>query len=459
MSISNILLVDDDQQLARLLSDRIHFDTQYRVLNAFTCAEAETIFNENPVDFILLDLHLPDGSGLDLMQRWLQYDSDLPIVILTAHGSVDLAVKAMDLGACYFLTKPCPPQQIIATILRFMEKRSLQQSLQLFKESSPVQPYIGRQSKQSKKLLWEVEQVAQSDANVLITGESGTGKEIIARLIHPASARRDHPFVKVDCTLLSEQMLESDLFGHEKGAFTGAYKLKKGRIELADGGSVFFDEIGDLPLPLQAKLLRIIQEHTFEHMGGTKTLKVDVRIIAATNHDLAVLVKAQKFREDLFYRLNVVQLHLAPLRKKREDIPELIEYFLHKHCARIGAPPKTVSDEAMRLLTDYPYPGNVRELQNLIERILVFSKTSSVIQPHHLPREIFDSDMKQNKPAAADYKTMVQNYKRTLILNTLQQTQNRISEAAKKLNIPRTYLYQLIKDMDIPIKTSDADLK
>jgi len=381
-----VLLVDDDRVARVPLRDDIR-EAGYEVDEAGSAEEALDLLRRNPYDVVVTDLRMPGMDGIELLERIKAQRPDAEVIVITAYGTVQTAVRAMKLGAYEYLTKPFDNEELLLLLERIRKVREVMaENLRLrrrLEEKYRLEDMVGK-SHSMQEVFRLIRTVAPSDSTVLLQGETGTGKELAAYAIHELSHRRNGPFVKVSCAALSRELLESELFGHVKGAFTSAVRDKPGKFELADGGTIFLDEVDDIPLELQVKLLRVLQEREFERVGGTRTLKVDVRVIAATKVDLLERVRRGLFRKDLYYRLNVVPIRLPPLRERREDIPLLVEHFL-KH---FGAEGKiTISPEAMKLLMDYDWPGNVRELENLVERLVVVGAGPQV-RPEDLPPEV-----------------------------------------------------------------------
>ncbi len=378
--MNTILVVDDEPNYLIILAEILR-DEGFEVFTAENGEKALEIVRTTDLDLVLTDMQMPVMGGMELLRQVKSINNNLPVIMLTAYGEVEKAVAAMRDGAFNYLTKPFKNDELIANIKKAVEHYSLlRENIRLrheVKKRSSFAEMIGK-NKQMQMLFSMIEKVAPTPASVLITGESGTGKELVARAIHNYSPRDKEPFISVNCAALPDSLLESELFGHEKGAFTGAIALRKGRFEMADRGTLFLDEIGEMALPLQAKLLRILQEKTFQRVGGTHEQKVDVRIVAATNKDLKEEVEAGRFREDLYYRLNVLHLHLPPLRERPDDIPLLVEHFVGKFARQLNKPDLKVSPAALRFLTTLSWEGNVRELENTIERASILCINSTI---------------------------------------------------------------------------------
>ncbi len=383
-----ILVIEDEEAQRKILLDFLRHKG-FEVHGAADAAEALEKAAQVRPDLILLDWKLPDEDGLSLLPKLRDILPLSPVIMMTAFATVERAVEAMKGGAYHYLTKPLNLEELLLVIERALKTLKLEREVaelrQRVQEMAPPEaPEIVAESPKMKELLSLAKKVAQSQATVLLLGESGTGKEVLATLIHRLSPRAQKPFLKLNCAAIPEGLLESELFGHEKGAFTGADRLKQGLFEIADQGTIFLDEIGDMPLPLQAKLLRVLQEGTFRRVGGVREIKVDVRVIAATNQDLEAMVKDGRFREDLYWRLNVVSLRLPPLRERREDIIPLAQFFLTKFAQKHGKEIKGFSKEALEVLLSYHFPGNVRELENMIERAVILAE-EDVITREDLP--------------------------------------------------------------------------
>ncbi len=451
MSQEKILIVDDDSQIRTLLAERLRFH-QYQVSSAQDGEEGLQIFKSRGADLVLLDLMMPKMDGMETLTRMRKEDPDALVIMMTAFGTIEKAVEAVKAGAHDFIPKPCDPDHILLTIEKALRTRKVLQEREYLKQEMDSQyDMVWGESTEMKRIREMVEKVAPSKSTILIQGESGTGKQVLARAIHNLSPRMDNPFVHVNCVALSEQLLESDLFGHEKGAFTGAHQRKKGRLETAHGGTVFLDEIGDISPVIQTKFLHFLESGEFERVGGTQTLKVDTRIIAATNSDLSQAVKEKKFREDLFFRLNVISITLPPLRKRREDIPILADHFLRKHNVEMKRKVASVEPAALETFLNYSWPGNVRELQNVLERAVVLAPGETVTSDL-LPPQLIRKGKEEISPGMA-LEDAIKKFKKDFIHQTLSLTSNNQSQAAKLLGIQRTYLNRLIKELGIDAKS------
>ncbi|WP_305045688.1 sigma-54-dependent transcriptional regulator [Geoalkalibacter sp.] len=443
MAGEKILIVDDEQGMRRLL-DRVLSREGYETVAVPGGEEALRELGIGGVDLALVDIQMPGMTGLELLERIKEFDPGLPTIMITAYGTVESAVKALRAGAYDYITKPFETDEIKLTVAKALEhERLLAENRYLHEELAQRFSFSGIASESSRmrQVFDMASSVAASNANVLITGESGTGKELIARSIHFNSARKDKPFVVLNCAALSEGVLESELFGHEKGAFTGALGTKKGRFELAHEGTLFIDEVGEMSLNAQVKLLRVIQEHEFERVGGVRTIRSDVRIVAATNKHLDDEVRAGRFREDLYYRLNVVNIHVPPLRERREDVEPLARHFLAKFAAEMGKAVRDIAPRALSCLLAYDWPGNVRELQNAMERAVVLSR-GEVITPRDLPQGLQDQDEICLKvpERGGSLTELLEDLERQLIVQTLRREKNSQTRAADVLGIKRTTL-------------------
>jgi two-component system, NtrC family, response regulator HydG len=440
-----VLVVDDDQAIREALSRTLE-KLGYEVALAEDGQAGLDRLREGEIHILLADLQMPKLSGQELLKAARTIAPDVEVIVITGHGTVEDAVEAMKEGAYDFITKPFKRVQLERTIRRAAEKQALAlQNRRLQDRLDEIQGagrIIGA-SPLILKTLDLVRQVAPSTATILIQGESGTGKELIADAIHHGSPRRERAFIKVNCAALPEALLESELFGHERGAFTGAVARKEGRFELADGGTLFMDEIGEISPAMQAKLLRVLQAGEFERVGGTRTLTADVRVIAATNSDVAALVREKRFREDLYYRLNVITIQLPPLRARQDDIPLLAHHFLRKYAAKNAKTVGGFAEEALDILQTYAWPGNVRELENVIERAVVLTR-SSVISPADLPEALVGADQAA-RHLVISIGTPLEEVEDRLIEETLRYTKGDKTLAAKLLGIATRTIYRRVK--------------
>jgi len=447
MSQEKILIVDDDPQIRTLLAERLKFH-QYRVLTAEDGEDGLEKFRKEGADVVLLDLMMPKLDGIETLNQMKKEDPEVLVIMLTAFGTIEKAVEAMRKGAYDFIPKPCEPEHILLTVEKALERKNLVREKEYLKEEIDSQyDMTWGESSEMKKIKELVQKVADTKSTILIQGESGTGKQVLARAIHNLSPRKDKPFVYVNCVALSEQLLESDLFGHEKGAFTGAYQRKKGRLETAHTGTVFLDEIGDITPVIQTKFLHFLESGEFERVGGTQTLKVDTRIIAATNRDLSKALQEKKFREDLFFRLNVISVTLPPLCNRKEDIPVLASHFLQKFNQEMKKRIISIEPATLEIFLTYHWPGNIRELQNVLERAIVLAP-GNTITPDLLPPQLSHKGKEEISPGIP-LEEALKKFKKEFISQTLSLTKNNQSQAAKLLGIQRTYLNRLIKELGI----------
>ena len=437
-----ILVVDDDPGLRE--SFRLILEDEYEVLDVPDGAQALDIVRSCQVDLVLLDIRLPGMDGLEVLERIKALDEQLDVILITAVKTLRTAVSAMKLGALDYLTKPFDEEEVLTVIRRALEKRALEREVVFLRselaQREDLYEMIG-QSAEMRRLQGLVVQVARTTATVLITGESGTGKELLARAIHRQGPRRDRPFVAVNPAAIAESLMETELFGHERGAFTGAYQRKLGRFELAQGGTLFLDEIGALRPEMQAKLLRVLQEREIERVGGSHSVKLDLRIISATNTDLKQAVAAQTFREDLYYRLNVVQIAMPPLRDRRDDIGSLADHFVRRHRQQFGKQIVGVAPDALETLSDYSWPGNVRELQNVIERCVALAD-GPLIRLSDLPLELMipDARSRANAAGSLDLEEAHDQFERQIVRRVLDRVDWNQSEAARLLGLHRNTL-------------------
>ncbi|WP_447972013.1 sigma-54-dependent transcriptional regulator [Nitrospira sp. Kam-Ns4a] len=454
-----ILIVDDAPDILTVLQDRLGalgFDT----IIAEDGPRALELLDREAPSLMLLDIEMPGCSGLDVLRRLSQAGGgrpELPVIVMTAHGTITRAVEAMKAGAVDFITKPLEGDHLELAIRRAQEQESLRRQVDYLRgESAARYQQIVGTSPALRSVVELAQRAAQSCAGVLLLGESGTGKELFARMIHQWSPRRAQPFVVINCVALTETLLENELFGHEKGAFTGADRLQKGKLEVAHGGTVFLDEIGDMPQALQTKLLRVLQDQTFTRVGGTRPVRVNLRVIAATNRNLPEAVKARQFREDLFFRLNVVTLTLPPLRERQEDIPHLAEFFLKRSAREAKRLELRLTKSALDALVRHPWPGNIRELENAIARAVVLCPEQT-IGPEHLGLATAQALARRDagQPAAdrdLPYHEAMEQYSRTIILKALERAGGSRLKAAQALGLQPTYLSRLIRKKNLAPK-------
>jgi len=457
---ASILIVDDESEIRESLQTLLELEG-YRVDAAESGEDGLARIAGQPFDLVLLDLALPGKNGMEVLAEIHERDPQLAVIMITAYGTVENAVNAMQAGAVNFIQKPWENEKLLADVRAAVaRRRAEEENIQLkraLKQRYNFQNIVGK-SEPMLRILDLVGQVAPSRSTILIQGESGTGKELIAKAIHMNSPRKDRPFVPVNAGSMPADLLESTLFGHVKGAFTSAVASKKGLFEVADHGTLFLDEIGTMSLETQAKILRVLQDRKFMHLGGVHEIQVDVRVIAATNVDLKKLVQEGRFREDLYYRLNVITIELPPLRNRREDIPLLVQHFLQKFCAENGQEQKQVSPEALRPLLDYDWPGNVRELENVVERAVVLS-SEAAIGADLLPPSLTGRDAAARVFDAAPDASLfdiVEDCERRIIVRMLERCNWNQTEAADRFHIPLSTLNQKIKRLNIEIKRKNG---
>ncbi len=477
-----VLVVDDEPNLRKILAAQLSRDG-YDVSTAEDGEQGLTFLRENHVDLVITDLKMPKVDGMTLLKEALRENPELPIVMITAHGTVDTAVEALKTGAFDYLTKPFDKDEVRQIVAKALKTRQLADE----DASAPQRAVPGARfgiigkSPQLTELYAVLERVADSPTTVLITGESGTGKELVARALHDHSTRKDKPFIKVNCAAIPKELIESELFGYERGAFTGAVGSKPGRFELANGGTLFLDEIGEIPVEMQVKLLRALQESEFERVGGIKTIHVDVRLVAATNRDLKKLISQGTFREDLFYRLNVVSIRLPALRERNADIPLLVEHFLTKFNERLKKTVVGVEQDALDLLSTYSWPGNIRELENVMERAVLFCD-SQKLALEHLPQELrtgstdalggislpnsggmggsdgsLDVALSAEGGLKEHVKVAMSRLEREIVSRALKQTGGNVTHAARLLKISRKGLQLKMKELNLREGPSDKD--
>ena len=445
---AKILIVDDDPDIVTMLEDRLQA-SDYGTVIARDGVQALELVQQEAPHLMLLDLDMPRLTGLEVLKRLpkIRPVEDLPVIVMTAHASIDAAVEAMKTGAYDFLTKPLDKDHLLIVIGKALERNTLKRQVACLKSEvdSRYASIVGLNAK-IRAVMESAQRAAKSDASVLLLGESGTGKELLARSIHQWSPRQAMPLVVINCVALTETLLENELFGHERGAFTGADRLQKGKLEMADGGTIFLDEIGDMSLPLQAKLLRVLQDREFHRVGGTRLVSINIRIIAATNKDLRQAVKTGEFREDLFFRLNVISLTLPPLRERPDDLPALAKFFLNRHAREAKRPGMMLSPAALEAMSRYRWPGNIRELENVVARAVVLNQ-SDTIEPDMLSLDAVG----RTSPGeclpylSLPYHESMEEHGRYIIKRALEEAEGNQTQAADRLKIQRTYLARLIK--------------
>jgi two-component system nitrogen regulation response regulator NtrX len=450
---TTVLVVDDEESILRLLAEILR-DEGFRPVTASDADEALAAIQRDPPDLLLLDIAMPGRDGLELLAEVRDSHPQLPVVMMSGHGTVETAVRATKLGAYDFLEKPLSYDKLLLCVRHVLESARLARENEALRDELRRAHQIVGDSAVIQALKEQIAVAAPTEGWVLITGENGTGKELVARQLH-ANSKRQGPFVAVNCAAIPEELIESELFGHEKGAFTGALQTKRGRFELADSGTIFLDEIGDMSLMTQAKILRILQEHLFERVGGTETLEVNVRVIAATNKDLEREMAEGRFREELYYRLNVIPFHVPPLRERAEDIPLLIDHFLVRFCAESNSPRKRLSPRALDKLTAYPWPGNVRELQNIVERLVLMSP-GETIGVDELPPQIAEPSRDTflralGSAKLADARTA---FEREFLREKLRENGGNISRTAEMVGLKRESLSRKLRSLGIEVERS-----
>ncbi|PLY01360.1 MAG: Fis family transcriptional regulator [Desulfuromonas sp.] len=462
--MERILIVDDEAFIRENL-ERILGEDGYRPISTETAESALKIFSEEEVDLVLLDLNLGAQSGLEVLRQLREIDPEVLVIIITGYGTVESAVEALKLGAYDYIKKPFKADAIRLIVKLALETQSLRREVRHLKRGGSgldAADMVGN-SPAMLEVYHQVQEVAKHDnATVLVTGESGTGKELVARAIHKLSSRQGQPFVEINCGTLPFNLLETELFGHERGAFTDARTRKIGLFEEAHTGSIFLDEIGEMDMNLQVKLLRVLEDRRIRRLGGTRNIDIDVRVVAATNRDLRAAIEAREFREDLFYRLNVFPIHLPPLRKRQEDIPVLLDQFIRQFSTAFRRNVRELSREALDLLMRYHWPGNVRELRNVVERICIMHNRE-VIEPEHLPREILgDSSGAGLKPSleippgGIQLDDVVSDFERDLVSRAVQITGGNVAKTARLLGVPRGTLRYKLGKLGINLDAGDA---
>jgi len=454
------ILVIEDEPSVRLGISCTLDEAGHKVFTQENGVDGIKLFEKEDFDIVITDLRLPGADGIEVLKSVKSISPDAGVIVITAFADVKTAVGAMKEGAYDYISKPFEPAELLVVIDRFQKQRGLElENMRLrerIRENNRLQRIIGK-SPEMQRIFETIETVAKTFSSVIIYGESGTGKELVANAIHDLSPRKDRTFIKLNCSSIPETLIESELFGHEKGTFTGALQRRKGKYEAADGGTIFFDEIGCMPFSLQPKLLRVLENQTFERLGGNGTITVDVNTIFATGDNLLERVKEKSFREDLYYRLNVLPITIPPLRERKEDIPMLVDYFLKMFSRKVGKSDLVMAPATMDLLLSYNYPGNIRELQHGIETAVTFSK-KNVIEPDSLPAEIRRAEKNQSASPLNDDEFFLLNrvkaFEREMIAKALEKTGGRKKEAAKNLGISRETLWRKLKEHSL---ASDSD--
>ncbi len=450
--MARILVVDDEDGIREILKDILQ-DEGHQVAEAQNGQEALELFAEGFFDLVFLDVWLPGMGGLEVLEKIMSRNSELPVIMISGHARIEQAVRAVKMGAYDFIEKPLSLDRIVLAVSKALEFRAIKKENKALKNSLFIEDNLIGESEPMLRVREKIEQAARVESRVLILGENGTGKELVAREIHLRSARAEKPFIEVNCAAIPDTLIESELFGHEKGAFTGAVAQRKGKWEMAHEGTLFLDEIGDLSLPAQAKVLRAVQEGQFMRVGGQESIRVDVRILAATNKDLASEVKEGRFREDLFYRLDVLQIMVPALRERVEDIPKLMTYFLEKFAAREKRPRLVLSPEACDVLKEHPWPGNVRELKNVCERLVV-CVDESPITADQVRANLQNFLLEKKNDLSSAFEGMSLNdaknaLEKMMILGALEHSKGNLSKAAQSLGLYPSALHVKLKKLGI----------
>ncbi len=445
MAGEHILIVDDEPAIQSSLRGVLE-DEGYRVTAVGSGAEAIGAVADEVPDLVFLDIWMPGLDGLETLAQLKRVRPETAVVMISGHATIETAVKATRLGAYDFIEKPLSLDKTLVTVTRALEHARLESENQSLREKLDERSQLIGETPVMRALREQIAMAAPTNGRVLIHGENGSGKELVARAIHAHSARRDRPFVEVNCAAIPEELIESELFGHERGAFTGAHARRRGRFELADGGTLFLDEIGDMSFKTQAKVLRALEEQSFERIGGKDTVKVDVRVIAASNRDLPALTRDGRFREDLYYRLNVIPIEAPPLRVRADDIPLLVDHFIRVFSTENGKPVKTLSGEALAYFLAYDWPGNVRELRNMVERLVIMAPRA-VIEAEDLPAPLRPKEG-WTEGAEGRERTLREareNFERAYIVAELRANDWNVARASERLGIERSHLYRKIK--------------
>jgi two-component system nitrogen regulation response regulator NtrX len=460
MSGEIILIVDDEESVRNSLAGVMR-DEGYDVVSAVSGKEGIGLLHETQPSLALLDINMPEMDGIETLRRFKEMRPDMPVIMVTGHGTIETAVKTTKMGAYDFIMKPPEMEPLLLVVKHGLEESRLRQENESLKRSIERRHEIIGESEKIKTLKQQIALAGPTNGWVLIHGESGTGKELVARAIHRASRRSSGPFVEVNCAAIPQELIESELFGHEKGSFTGATGMKRGKFELAHGGTIFLDEIADMSMATQAKVLRVLEGQEFQRVGGTKTLKADVRVIAASNKTLVDEIKKGAFREDLYYRLNVIPLEVPPLRERVDDIPRLVRHFLQEFSTEYGQKTKTIDDDALDLFVRYQWPGNVRELRNIIERLIIMAP-APVLRVQDVPPPINSSQPDRQASAApiggrgghnhATLKDARAAFERDFIMQKLRENGGNVSRTADAIGVERSNLHRKIKAHGIELE-------
>ncbi|MBI5180894.1 MAG: sigma-54-dependent Fis family transcriptional regulator [Nitrospirae bacterium] len=448
----HILIVDDEKNILQTLSPILQ-DEGYEISTAENGTDALRFVREDAPVVVLLDIWLPDIDGIEVLKKIKEQQPEVIVIMMSGHGTIETAVKATKLGAYDFIEKPLSMEKVSLIVKHAIDRQRLEEDNLLLRQKIEKKYELIGRSEKMEQLKEQIMIAGPSSSRVLISGENGTGKELVARSIHNESPRRGKPFVEVNCAAIPDTLIESELFGHEKGAFTGATAMKRGKFEQADGGTIFLDEIGDMSLATQAKVLRVLQEQEFQRVGGAKTIRVDVRVIAASNKNLKEEIKKGSFREDLFYRLNVIPLHVPPVRERKEDMPLLVEHFLMEFSREYGIKPKKIAEDVIKVFQEYNWPGNVRELKNIVERLMIMTK-SPVIAISDIPKSL-KGDISLQDAAAHEakrydsFKDAVNDFEKEYITTILKENDWNISKTADALQLDRSHLHRKIKALNI----------
>ena len=458
MSRETILIVDDEESVRKSFADVMR-DEGYEVIIASSGKEGIEVLNDTQPSLALLDIAMPDMDGIETLQRFREIRPDIPIIMVTGHGAIETAVKTTKMGAYDFIVKPPELRHLTLVVKHGIAESRLREENETLKRNLRWRYEIIGESAQMEALKKQIALAGPTNGWVLIHGESGTGKELVARAIHRTSRRANDPFVEVNCAAIPQDLIESDLFGHEKGSFTGAMSMKRGKFEIAHGGTLFLDEVADMSLVTQAKVLRVLEGQEFQRVGGSKTIKTDVRVIAASNKNLVEEIRRGSFREDLYYRLNVIPLTVPPLRERTGDIPLLVRYFLQGYSTEYGQKPKTIADDALHLFIRYPWPGNVRELRNFIERLIIMVP-GPVLSARDMPSPIGgiseakphdNGSVERGHSQATTLKGARVEFERGFITQKLREFGGNVSRTADAIGVERSNLHRKIRDLGIEV--------